>query len=82
MAHNDQWLAWLTKELTGLGLKVTPSVGNFILVHFPIDAAHGAAKADAFLTSRGIILSRKYSEMRLDNLRAAGRAIRETVKHA
>ena len=32
--------------------------------------------------ANGIILSRKYSEMRLDNLRAAGRAIRETVKRA
>ncbi|WP_119390475.1 histidinol-phosphate transaminase [Taklimakanibacter lacteus] len=58
VAHNDQWLAWLTKELSALGLKVTPSVGNFILVHFPTDAAHAAAKADAFLTSRGIILRR------------------------
>jgi hypothetical protein len=28
----------------------------------------------------GILLSRKYSEMRLDNLRAAGRAIRESGK--
>jgi hypothetical protein len=28
----------------------------------------------------GILLSRKYSEMRLDNLRAAGRAVREAVK--
>lgn len=58
VAHNDEWLAWLTRELTGLGLKVTPSVGNFILVHFPADTAHGAAKADAFLTGRGIILRR------------------------
>jgi len=32
--------------------------------------------------AHGIILSRKYSEMRLDNLRAAGRAIRESVKTA
>ena len=58
VAHNDEWLAWLTKELTGLGLKVTPSVGNFILVHFPEDAEHTAAAADAFLVSRGIILRR------------------------
>jgi len=29
--------------------------------------------------AHGIILSRKYSEMRLDNLRAAGRAIRESA---
>jgi hypothetical protein len=30
--------------------------------------------------ANGVILSRKYSEMRLDNLRDAGRAIREMVK--
>lgn len=58
VAHNDQWLGFMAKELTALGLKVTPSVGNFILVHFPADAAHAAAKADAFLVSRGIILRR------------------------
>jgi histidinol-phosphate aminotransferase len=58
IAHNDQWLGFLTKELSSLGLTVTPSVGNFILVHFPQDAAHAAAKADAFLISRGIILRR------------------------
>jgi histidinol-phosphate aminotransferase len=58
VAHNDEWLPWLTKELAGLGLEVTPSVGNFILVHFPEDAEHAAAKADAFLVSRGLILRR------------------------
>jgi hypothetical protein len=30
----------------------------------------------------GVLLSRKYSEMRLDNLRGAGRAIRETAREA
>ena len=34
VAHNDQWLAWLTAQLQALGLEVTPSVGNFLLVHF------------------------------------------------
>ncbi len=29
VAHNERWLPWLTDELTGLGLTVTPSVGNF-----------------------------------------------------
>jgi histidinol-phosphate aminotransferase len=58
IAHNDEWLGWLTKELSALGLEVTPSVGNFILVHFPQDAQHTAAKADAFLTARGLILRR------------------------
>jgi histidinol-phosphate aminotransferase len=37
---------------------VTPSVGNFLLVHFPHDGAHSAARADDFLSERGIILRR------------------------
>lgn len=32
--HNDKWLKILTDEITNLGLYVTPSFGNFILVHF------------------------------------------------
>ncbi|MCB5174391.1 MULTISPECIES: histidinol-phosphate transaminase [Microvirga] len=58
IAHNEQWLAWLTKELEALGLKVTPSVGNFLLVHFPQEAGKTAKEADAFLSSRGLILRR------------------------
>ena len=54
--HNDKWLPWVTSELEKLGLTVTPSVGNFILIHFPADAAKGAKAADAFLKSKGIIL--------------------------
>ncbi|WP_112661709.1 histidinol-phosphate transaminase [Microvirga flavescens] len=58
LAHNDQWLAWLTKEIEALGLKVTPSVGNFLLIHFPKEAGRTSKDADAFLTSRGLILRR------------------------
>jgi histidinol-phosphate aminotransferase len=56
--HNERWLAWLTAEIGSLGLAVTPSVGNFLLIHFPGDAAKGAAAADAFLKSRAIIVRR------------------------
>jgi histidinol-phosphate aminotransferase len=56
--HNEHWLAWLTRELEGLGLAVTPSVGNFLLVHFPKEAGRTAKEADAFLSSRGLILRR------------------------
>jgi histidinol-phosphate aminotransferase len=56
--HNDRWLAWLTRELGGLGLTVTPSVGNFVLVHFPQEAGRTAADADAFLSRRGLVLRR------------------------
>jgi histidinol-phosphate aminotransferase len=54
--HNEQWLAWLTREIQALGLKVTPSVGNFLLIHFPQEAGRTAKDADAFLTARGLIL--------------------------
>ncbi len=46
------------------------------------DSAYQAVKATFEGGAHGIILSRKYSEMKLDNLRAAGRAIRESVPTA
>ena len=55
-AHTEKWRAWLTEELTGLGLKVTPSVANFVLIHFPLDKGRTAAAADEFLTKRGLVL--------------------------
>lgn len=57
IAHNDKWLAWLTAELTALGFKVTPSVANFLLMHFdglPVSAA----EADDALKAQGIFLRR------------------------
>jgi histidinol-phosphate aminotransferase len=53
-AHNSKWLAWLTDEFTKLGLKVTPSVANFVLIHFA-EAAE-ATEANAFLMKRGLVL--------------------------
>ena len=55
-AHNTRWLAWLTEEIGKLGLPVTPSVGNFVLIHFPETKGKTAKEADAFLTKRGLIL--------------------------
>jgi len=55
-AHNKEWLAWLTEEIRELGLKVTPSVANFVLIHFPETPGRTAKEADAFLTKRGLIL--------------------------
>ena len=57
-AHNEKWLAWLTEEIRKLGLEVTPSVANFVLIHFPTRKGRTAADADAFLTQRGLILRR------------------------
>jgi histidinol-phosphate aminotransferase len=56
--HNEQWLDWLTKEIEVLGLKVTPSVANFLMIHFPQEMGKTAKDADAFLSSRGLILRR------------------------
>jgi histidinol-phosphate aminotransferase len=59
VAHNDEWLPKLTEALTAIGLKVTPSVGNFILMHFPEgDDVHTSEAADAYLTDRGFVLRR------------------------
>jgi len=58
VAHNNEWLGWVSDEITELGLKVTPSVGNFVLIHFPETKGKTAADADAFLTARGLILRR------------------------
>lgn len=54
-AHNETWRAWLTRELTALGLTLTPSVANFVLARFP----GGAAQADAawdYLREHGILV--------------------------
>jgi histidinol-phosphate aminotransferase len=56
--HNAHWLAKTSAALKALGLGVTPSVGNFTLVHFPDEAGKRAPDADAFLTQRGVILRR------------------------
>lgn len=56
--HIEAWVPWLTDELTRLGLRVTPSVGNFILIHFPDDRKHAAPMADEYLCERGYILRR------------------------
>lgn len=56
VAHNSTWLSWLAAEIGKLGITVTPSVGNFLLLNFP--DAKPAPAADAFLQDRGIIARR------------------------
>jgi len=70
--HNTRWLAWLTEEIGKLGLVVTPSVANFVLIHFPDAKGRTAKDADAFLTKRGLVL-RQVSVYKLPN------ALRMTV---
>ncbi|MBB5046828.1 histidinol-phosphate aminotransferase [Rhodopseudomonas rhenobacensis] len=55
-SFTEQWRGWLTEEFTKLGLTVTPSVCNFVLIHFPTRKGKTAADADAFLTKRGLVL--------------------------
>ena len=56
VSHNTLWLEKLTHALEAIGLKVTPSVANFVLIHFPDVDGKRAPEADRFLTSRGYIL--------------------------
>ncbi len=70
--HNTRWLDWLTSEIGKLGLEVTPSVANFVLIHFPETKGRTAKDADAFLTARGLIL-RQTTAYKLPN------ALRMTV---
>ncbi|MFK7792445.1 MAG: histidinol-phosphate transaminase [Devosiaceae bacterium] len=55
VAHNERWLPKLTSALEGMGLQVTPSVGNFVLAHFPGTPGKTADDADAFLLERGLV---------------------------
>jgi histidinol-phosphate aminotransferase len=56
VAHNEKWLPWLTREISGVGLEALPSVGNFVAIRFPGTPGRTAADADRFLTSRGLVL--------------------------
>ena len=51
---------------------MTPSVANFVLIHFPDARGRTAKDADAFLTARGLIL-RQLGPYKLPN------ALRMTV---
>jgi histidinol-phosphate aminotransferase len=56
VSHNAKWLPWLSAEILKLGIHVTPSVANFLLLHF--ENAEIAEAADNYLTARNIILRR------------------------
>lgn len=54
--HNETELARIAPALEALGLEVTPSAANFLLVTFPTKAGRTAQDADKFLRARGFIL--------------------------
>jgi histidinol-phosphate aminotransferase len=56
LAHNDAWLAWLTHELQSLGVRVYPSVCNFLLVRIPPDPALSVAIVSKHLWDNGIMV--------------------------
>jgi histidinol-phosphate aminotransferase len=52
-ANNDCWRPWLAEQLAGLGLRVHPSVANFVLVGF--SEGRSAPAASAWLERHGIL---------------------------
>lgn len=48
--------AYLTQQLGGMGLEVTPSAANYVLVEFPRTAGRTAAEAEAFLARHGYLV--------------------------
>ena len=56
LAHVQWWRPWLTQQLGGLDLDVTPSAANFVLVGFPKEPGRTAREAEDFLGRRGLIV--------------------------
>lgn len=84
--HNEEWCAWLTREIRALGLSVTDSVANFVLVHFGTEPGKTAKDADEFLQKHRIIVRRMESYQLPRSLRitvgleADNRAVVETLR--
>lgn len=56
--HNEKWLPRVSAAIDELGLNVTPSVANFVLIHFAPEPGRTAEEADEYLLRRGIVLRR------------------------
>jgi histidinol-phosphate aminotransferase len=56
LAHVERWRPWLAQQIGGLGLEVTPSAANFVLIGFPETPGRTAPEAETFLAGRGYIL--------------------------
>ena len=54
-AHNRHGWPGSARKLAKLGLRVHPSLGNFLLVEFPAGGGRDAGAANAWLEARGII---------------------------
>lgn len=64
--HNDIWLPKLRDALIKAGLEVTPSLCNFLLLHFPDVNGKRASDAHKFLADQGLML-RQMDEYNLPN---------------
>ncbi|MEH6525672.1 MAG: histidinol-phosphate transaminase [Sneathiella sp.] len=53
--HNDKWLPILTQSFRGMGLEITPSVGNFLLIDFA-NCGKSAEDAEKYLSGQGLLL--------------------------
>lgn len=49
----EQWRPWFAQQFGGLGLEVTPSATNFVVIRFPDKPGKTALDAEAFLASKG-----------------------------
>lgn len=58
VAHNKAELERVTKALEAIGLKLTKSVGNFVMIRFPQVDGITAADADEALQKEGVIVRR------------------------
>jgi histidinol-phosphate aminotransferase len=57
LALVETWRPWLTQQLGGLGLEVTPSGANFVLAGFPkAPDPRTAPAAEAFLAEQGYLV--------------------------
>lgn len=60
-AHNTRWRDVLFQSLLGYGFRVTPSQGNFLLVHTGAQAGRDAPDLDQYLQQHGLIVRRMES---------------------
>ncbi len=57
LAYNDKWAGIIMQRLSGLGIKITPSHTNFLLIHFN-ETSKTAKQADEYLCANGVVLRR------------------------
>ncbi len=54
--HNTRWITKWSMDISALGYKTLPSVGNYLLVEFPDEPGKNAEAIYKYLRTRGIIV--------------------------